>query len=361
MKETKIGTSFTSNDSLTIKGAAIVMMLWHHALGLENLSVGTWPLKNSQILHIAVFCKICVSLFAFVSGYGLWISWLKAKKENIPSNKWIMRRLIRTLSGYWFVVILSWIICTFINNWAFNQYGFNDSPLLGLCLMLLDFSGLTNLFGLEPLNPIWWYMSAAIIFIIIIPLLDKMTSCFSSVYVIALIWILSAVRGGYPGAEHFFSFLPMFCMGVFFSSENLFEKWVEFWQKHNIWIKWIALVFGMGMVYKLYHALDINHWWNVKFSVLPLVPIFLIWEISRLLSSIGCVLKFIGKHATNIFLVHAFLYAYYACGFIYGTGHFILVLIRLLWSSIIISLAIEKLKKLVRYDKKISKLINAIS
>lgn len=337
------------------------MMLWHHCLGLENLSANPWPFETSQIFHMAVFCKICVSLFAFISGYGLWLSYVKEKGTGRQNSKWIVQRLIRTLSGYWFVVLLAWIVSGVINGRTYQWYMFAESPFLGLWNMLADLLGLTNLFGGEPLNSIWWYMSAAIIFIIIVPVFYKFMDYFGGICAIAVVWLISMVKGRYPGAEHFLSFLPMFCMGAVFAARDIFGCWARFWEKRHGWFRYLLLIGGMGLGYKLYHALDINYWWNVNYALIPLVVIFLIWEMMRLIPLLRGILGFLGKHATNIFLVHAFLYAYYGSAFIYGAGHWLLILCRLLWSSLVVSFVIEGMKKLIHYNLWIEKLEHMIA
>lgn len=353
--------TFSKENSLAVKGVAILMMLWHHCLGIENLTANPWPFEASQILHIAVFCKICVSLFAFISGYGLWLSYSKEKKTGGTPAKWIAQRLIRTLSGYWFVVVLSWIICSLINGLTYQWYQFEVSPLLGLWNMIIDFLGLTNFFGGKPLNTIWWYMSAAIIYVVFLPLLDKLMGRIGGVYAVVVVWLISGLQGGYPGAEHVLSFLTMFCTGALFAAKDIFGRWIRFGGKHRSWLRYPTLMAGTGIAYKLYHALDINRWWNVKFTLIPLVVIFLIWEVIRLAPLLGKALSFLGKHATNIFLVHAFLYAYYCSAFIYGPGHWGVILWRLLWSSLIISIVIEGLKRLIKYNLGMKKLEDIIA
>ena len=71
---------FTKKQSLAVKGVAILMMLWHHLFYPGNyaeFTLNCWPIMESQAVHIALFSKICVSLFAFISGYGLFLSYRK--------------------------------------------------------------------------------------------------------------------------------------------------------------------------------------------------------------------------------------------------------------------------------------------
>lgn len=43
--------------------------------------------------------------------------------------------------------------------------------------MGLDFLGLHSLFGTVTMNGTWWYMSAAVIFVILVPLVMKNEDC----------------------------------------------------------------------------------------------------------------------------------------------------------------------------------------
>lgn len=139
--------AFSKQNSLAIKGVAIMMMLWHHCFlsgRFENYTISFWPLSQSQVVNIADFFKICVSLFAFVSGYGLFLSFQVCKKQHRGVTQWLREKLVRTLSGYWFVVVLAWIVCTILDNRPYTVYGFADSKYAGVWMMCVEFLGLSN-------------------------------------------------------------------------------------------------------------------------------------------------------------------------------------------------------------------------
>lgn len=193
------------------------MMMWHHCFlagRFEKYTVDFWPLAQSQAVNIANFCKICVSLFVFVSGYGLYLTWQKARAEGVHTSRWVYEKLVRTLSGYWFVVVLAWAVCTFLDNRPYLAYGFEKSPFLGLWNMLIEFLGLTNLVGGAPMNSTWWYMSAAVVFIVLFPLIFKGFESIGCFCTLGVILIFPRISMGFPGWVHFYAFMPIFCIGM---------------------------------------------------------------------------------------------------------------------------------------------------
>lgn len=60
--------AITKDETLMLKGIAIVMMLSHHLFPhLPN--IGTLP------LYLLIFGKVCVAIFVLLSGYGLGMSY----------------------------------------------------------------------------------------------------------------------------------------------------------------------------------------------------------------------------------------------------------------------------------------------
>ncbi len=357
--------SFPKEHSLALKGVAILMMLWLHCSWDELFkghTVSFWPLTQNQVSNIALFCKICVSLFAFVSGYGLYLSWQKREKNGQSASRWVYDRLVRTLSGYWFVVIVAWVVCTLLDNRPYQAYGFARSTLLGLWNMLVEFLGLANLTGGRLLNGAWWYMSAAVVFIVLLPLLYEGLQRLGCFCTLAVILIFPRISMGFPGDKHFFSFLPIFCVGMIFARYDVFALWTRLWRDRPVWIrilKFLFMLVGLLAVYKLFYCLDTKSWWDIKWNFLPLAVIFFARDYLFQIPGLNHALIFVGKHATNIFLVHIFILYTYCKAFLYECRHYILVVGTLFLISLGISIILEWLKKAVRYEKLIGVLLRA--
>lgn len=112
---------FGKEESQIVKGIGIMMLLWHHLFYknafFERYSIVPIALTQEQLCNSAVFCNQCLSVFAFVTGYGLYLSLSKSEKSNVGCfGDWIVGRLKKKYSDYWFVFILAAIVTTIING-----------------------------------------------------------------------------------------------------------------------------------------------------------------------------------------------------------------------------------------------------
>ncbi len=102
MKKTSL--RFDKDASQAVKGIAILLMLFHHCFRKATLfadyTISFWPFQQGGVVYAAALSKICVSLFALVSGYGLYLSY---RSRTTTPVKWTVSRYIKTFSGYWVI------------------------------------------------------------------------------------------------------------------------------------------------------------------------------------------------------------------------------------------------------------------
>ena len=355
---------FTKNHSAIIKGVAILMMMWHHCFlpgRYEHYSIIFWPLAENQAVNIAGYFKICVSLFVFVSGYGLYLSYVNCKhasstRSNKVATGWILSRLVKTLSGYWFIVLASWIICTSIDQHPLKAYGFDQSWLYGGFRAALDFLGLSNFFGLDTMNGTWWYMSAAVVFILLTPLLYEILKRYGWLCVCGIAFILPRLRGEYPGGTNLWSFLPMFCIGMAFAQNKIFEKWTAFWMgmrgdQFVPILKFAFLLLLVSLSYKLYYWLPVSKFWDFKWGILPLPIILFIRDYVSIVPIVRQTLYYLGNRSMNVFLIHTFIRFYYCERFTYSMKYAAMIILVLLATSLALSEAAEFMKLSLRYNQ----------
>jgi len=161
----------TGEQSALLKGLGILMMIYHHIFstpelyGLEYYSVLRFGDINVE-LHLAWFCKICVGIFAFVSGYGMYYVLDKrcggsARGETLTGYlmsgyREVLRRLGRFYIEYWYVLI---IVMGLI--FLFDP----DAPAFDFGELLLNMLGISCSY-----NGSWWYVLQYVKMMLLLPL-----------------------------------------------------------------------------------------------------------------------------------------------------------------------------------------------
>ena len=370
LRSNPCSNGFSKENSLSLKGVAILMMLWHHlfqAQCYEGFRIYFYPLNQTLVDNIAVVTKICVPLFAFISGFGLLKSVIKGKEPANCDSRWVITRLYKLLKSYWFIIVLVWVITFLLDQRPVRVYGFNKSILKGCWNMLSDFLGISTLLGQKTINATWWYQGAAVMFILLFPVLLFCFRKFGVFLTLILVCNLPRISGsGYQGGQNFITFLPAFTAGMAFAYENWFEKIDQFWNKFAIpekhtyiyLFRFVLETVALAVAYKLYFLLEAKNCWNLHFLILPVLVILwfrrhVMQSPIRLADTIFC---YLGKHATNIYLMHTFIRAAYMKNTTYSWEQFGVVFLFLLSASLILSYAVEFLKKLVRYDETMDRL-----
>lgn len=151
------------------KGIALLMMYFHHLFysyeSFEGYGINFFPLTGEIVIHIAWICKACVAIFVFLTGYG----YAKGNSEdNYVKNT--IRRYFKLMFGFWFIYILA-IITSFLGRTPVEVYG---KDMKSIFYALLDFMGMAFFTETPTYNATWWYMSLAVLFILITPLILKM-------------------------------------------------------------------------------------------------------------------------------------------------------------------------------------------
>lgn len=113
---------FGKYQSDCLKGIAIIMLIAHHCF------LGPSRYKGQELIfiipesvwnYVALFFKICVSLFVFISAYGLTKKMMSLPKDadSQTTHKFIgnmiLSRVIRLLGGFIFVFLLVDIFALF--------------------------------------------------------------------------------------------------------------------------------------------------------------------------------------------------------------------------------------------------------
>ncbi|MGN1127080.1 MAG: acyltransferase [Ruminococcus sp.] len=372
-------TKFSKNDTLAIKGIAILIMMQHHGFRTESLFAGYdvsfYPFSQSLIVAISNFFKICVGMFVFLSAYGLTVSLKKYDSGcNLNSRQYtdyLNTRLVKLMWGYWFIFILSQILNIFIAPEHTMRY-FKDGMFRGVYNVVVDFFGLSNLFGTVSLNNTWWYMTLAVFIVLVVPFMVKALKKYNILFVglvcLFLPRIINLTKDFRVGEiANSYRWVFTILLGIICAMYNLLPKIKDFMiTKNKVLSKTIKFVIatvilvGFYMARTAFKGTYANYCFEICDGVIPAFVVYYCYEFIVGIPGIRQMLMFFGKHSMNIFLLHTFIRHYWFPEFTYSFHHFALISLVLFGISLAASIVIEAFKKLIGYDKLLNFVVKKI-
>lgn len=326
----------TKQDSFVIKGIAILLMLAHHLFAFpERISkvryIPLFCINNTPIeYYIGDFGAICVSIFIFISGYGLFLSY-----------KSIYKRIVNFYKNF----LVIFIIFVSIGN----ILGLIHTGMKTIMANLLTIS--------SSINGEWWFIQVYLLLLILYPIIYKIIYKCNSIFVLAIsIFIylfnhlfkleffiienslLNLIIGILIGMIKLLAKNQIYLViGSIFAKERMFEKIIKFMKKkqlNNIIIYIIFLIFAIMISFTEY---------KVKYIIATPILIFSCINIFKSNKT----LMILGKHSNNIWLVHTFFCYYYFQNIIFYPKYSILIITWLLIISLIVSIVINLIDNII--------------
>ena len=277
-------------QSLQLKGVAILMMLWLHLFNTaERVGECTTLINyfNGKPLAFALarVCGMCVPIYLFISGYGM------AKAQDLEGRA-TGRRLWRVYSRFWlvfalFIPLACWLKPdTYPDSWT---------------ALLLNFLSLDVSYNAE-----WWFMLPWVFLIVaarwVVPFVKSNGSWTNLLFFLVLFALL--VDHKRPqilmGDTMFATYLSrlMVVMPAFFAGICMGSK--DHWPGMGRYPAIVVLL--LCMVRGMLGPSDVN----VLFAV-PLIVLFTQCRVPQWLQSL---LALFGRYSIYMWLTHTF-YAYY--------------------------------------------------
>lgn len=359
---------FSKEDSIALKGLAIIMLVLFHTFGetsrFEGFPIDFSPFAQNTVVDVAHLCRICVSIFAFITGFGLLRSVARAA-ENNSIREWVVRRLIKTLSGFWFVFVICNIVSFLIDRRPVEVY-FSQTTTAGVFYVINDFLGLANILNTPTLCSTWWYMSAAVVFIFLIPLVYVVKNKLGYLPIVVVLIVLPrTMQVGYPGGMNLYTFILPMVIGMAFADYDLFAR-IDMLHVKNDLLTYICrcIVFGSLVIFAFY--IQQSHYdrlvaWELYFGLIPLFFILFFVFCVIQIPMLRRMLMFLGVHSMTIFLTHTFIRSIYLQDLVYGTfDNWILIFLLVFILSLALAVLLDMLKKVLRYDRLIRNLIDLV-
>ena len=354
--------SFSVTDSFAIKGIAILMMYIHHMfLGPERWGrsyVNFWPLTQNITVAIALFFKICVSLFVFISAYGLTVQYKRKKIEGSINSAFVFNHLYKLELRLWFVFFCLLLYSAVMGIGHYTKiYG---SGWQSCFKCIIDGLGLAYLFKLRMFNGTWWYMSVAIIIIVSFPLFFK---CYKQVggTIVVVSWLLPIALYLTLNANGFLTYLPCIFMGIFVADNDYLNQILSKGATLNTFSNKCLVNIGLFIVIICFSVVSVGakkvmgNYSPPIFNAI-IAPMIIAYATYMLKGSIlwkGLVI--LGKHSMNMFLIHTMIRGYWYHDFAYSFKYAWLDTLVLVILTLLVSLIIENAKRLTGYNRLVEK------
>ena len=357
---------FTKEHTMQMKGIAIIILLFHHCFlnaqrwatvpyeklattkGWGYYPISFAPFSSHTIQYLASFSKICVAMFVFMTGYGMWISYESQKKKTTMSN-YIKKRMVTLMTGFLIIFVVTEILAIPTGRFI-EVYGHDFRSVV---YMIIDALGLAKLLGTPLFCLTWWYMSLAIVLIMIFPFVHSIMEKYQWIVVVASIIVPRAC--GFGQSTDLFRYLLAYTLGMYFAQHDLLARIKEKFMEQNVAGKLLSLIvslIGLAVIIKCRQ----NAWIGWKyldfwdgFAAMYVIVISYIYILNGKWIVKG--LGFLGKHSMNIFLIHSFYRDVFFHKFTYSFYYAWLDYIVLMAISLVTSIVLEWFKKLIRYEK----------
>lgn len=343
--------TFTFADTSVCKGIAVLMMLFHHLFNeygeFAGYYVNYWPFTGDQVITIGLICRVCVAVFVFITGFGLAASYAKCFGDGVATAKeaaaFSVSRWWKLMMQFWPVYVLA-VLCAPLGRNPLAVYGGGIRTVASSGL--IDFMGLAEAFHKGSLNPTWWYMSLAIVFIFIAPVVMRAVRAFDS-SIVLVVGVMVVSLFGHEGSS-FGSYIASYLLGVFCHEHKVFESWAAWRADRSGGTALKALISGVLLLGMLLMRNNFNYAGTTDAFCALLLCMFAMSAL-RSVPLLTPLLKLCGHHSTNMFLVHTLMYSYYFLGFYYSFQIPIVILAVLAATSMLVSFVLEKLENATPY------------
>ena len=349
-----INTVFDKKQTNIVKGIAICLLLWHHLFYNtperydDFVSVYILPDGVPLECFISFFCKICVSVFLFLSGYGLYRSWRSYQRRSAVNGKltignqivFIKNHLLKLMFEYWFIFIVFVPI-------GFILGKFSCTPWYNLIYYLPDFFGLSSLLNSSTFNLTWWFMSIIIVYYLLLPLLIKIIDyCPELLIILTLCSMLffQFILLSFPPTV---KYLLPFVTGVYFAHYNILEKSNTL--LNTTVKKALVLFLSLVIFFTLRSKFSLPDYLDIITGVVPIILIS--YMFASKIKLLNKTLEELGICSGKIFMFHTFINSYYFHDFIYSLKYPLVIFLFMVVLCYLTAKLLEWIKNITRYNK----------
>jgi peptidoglycan/LPS O-acetylase OafA/YrhL len=344
---------FTKKQTSIAKGVAICLMFVHHLFNYPDFSYRFWPGNSYTPLiyffnleaYLARFGDICVSIFLFLSGYGLFLGWTGSQHSPI---RYSVNKIKDFYLTYWiyFLIFVPIGLLFFQKQtlWGSTQLRYSGDPIT----FLRNFLGWSSTYNAE-----WWFVRLFVLTLLFLcPVYLKLTEKYTVwIGVISLFLFVFALRfevNPYLSKFNFIIWQTSFALGIICAKFNFFSsRFIRYLDK----LGWIWVLSGLLLCVLI--GLILRSGVGIKYDFL-IAPIFIYFSIRTVgMLQLNKLFAYLGQYSFPLWLVHSFFCYYYFQKFIFFPRWSPLIFLLLSTSSLLSILGIEQLRKLIKNNIKL--------
>lgn len=296
------GAFLSKSEAAMLQAVAVMLMVWHHLFGFPDRIDVPYVLVLDRFFSIetymAYFGRICIAVFAFVSGYGMRKKAVRAgqKQSIFSSYKSVLMQMLKFFSRYWVVFFIFLPIGYLLKVYPFDLGGF----IKGICGNGVGY------------NAEWWYVGTYVRMLLLFPVLSWLADL-SQKYlpIMSHILMATAVAAFFllPASTPYYSFISVllcFIEGMYFVDSHIFEALQRLLSIRPLLRSAVGLMlFGLVFILRFFGLPDYLTVFLFVFAVVAMLKENIITRFVR------PVLLYIGKYSTYIWLTHTFFGYYY--------------------------------------------------
>lgn len=328
-----INYSLTKEDTSILKGFAICGMLCWHLFYCDN-PVGRQFTEFTRF--IGMVGDVCVSLFLFISGYGMSYTLNKVDLSGGGNLfKEVLLRFIKFYFSYWPVFLVMLAIGVFIFHIPLVE---DDTNYLHTTKVF--FSNFLGLSAYSSYNATWWYNSLIIPLYVLSPLFYL---CLKRMPIFTITMSVVSVsiqfRVGCDLARYMFIYLVGMATYLYIDCIN---SCLNKFRLRSVIALTVVLLISFSLSLKfLGDPIFIRGLYSYA-AITMLLGIITKTVVTNTYLRSG--MNFIGKHSANIYFCHTLIFYYWFPEFFYSIKYSFGIFVSLLIVSIIVSIIFEQLK-----------------
>ena len=288
----------------------MVLLVIHHSFpAIPKEYLHEQALLITQLVSAA---KLCVGIFAVLSGYGMYMSYQKhlQKEDSFLSNSiYMLKHILYIYEIFWLTAIPAIIVVAATRKSMPEIYGYPT-----IVHLVLNLAGVSWFTGTPVFVNSWWYISAVLLYYCMFPFVFYMVRSFKKGNYVVMA-LLIAAEAALPGLSSIPVYGIFFVFGMILAERDILNRFLA-WEGQNFLIgslRCILLAMTVVGLILLRQRLLYETRYEYHFDYLIVMPLCLLagsfvrWRQIK----IPGLLEFTGILSFPMYIIHGCLLKYY--------------------------------------------------